>query len=109
VKITATLELVMRCLRESGVRVNWRPTVIAGESKAANYRRIARLVKKPEFSVRSRILIPKTILHETHAMKTLDCQKLDVIRKTWSNIFGWRGQVAREFVEQDLLGAMILR
>jgi len=105
VKITATLEAVMRCSRESGVRVNWRPTVIAGESKVANYRRNARLVKKPEFSVRSRILIPKITLHETHAMKTLDRQMLDVVHKTRSTpaLRDWRGQFTPEFIEQDLL------
>ncbi|MBI4026526.1 MAG: hypothetical protein HY360_16185 [Verrucomicrobia bacterium] len=31
-------------------------------------------------------------------MKTLDRQKLDVINKTRSNIFGWRGQFTPEFV-----------
>jgi hypothetical protein len=36
---------------------------------------------------------------------------MDFMRKTWSNpaLGDWRGQVAREFVEQDLLDAMILR
>ncbi|PYL08943.1 MAG: hypothetical protein DME33_05725, partial [Verrucomicrobia bacterium] len=32
-------------------------------------------------------------------MKTLDRQKLDVVNKTRSNIFGWRGQFTPEFVE----------
>lgn len=32
-------------------------------------------------------------------MKTLDRQKLDVVHKTRSNIFGWRGQFTPEFVE----------
>ncbi len=31
-------------------------------------------------------------------MKTLDCQKLDVVNQTRSNIFGWRGQFTPEFV-----------
>jgi len=31
-------------------------------------------------------------------MKTLDRQKLDVVKKTRSNIFGWRGQFTPEFV-----------
>ena len=31
-------------------------------------------------------------------MKILDCQKLDVVNKTRSNIFGWRGQFTSEFV-----------
>ena len=31
-------------------------------------------------------------------MKTLDRQKLDVVNKTQSNIFGWRGQFTPEFV-----------
>lgn len=31
-------------------------------------------------------------------MKTLDRQKLDVVNKTRSNIFGWRGQFTPEFV-----------
>ena len=31
-------------------------------------------------------------------MKTLDRQKLDVVNKTRSNIFGWRGQFTLEFV-----------
>ena len=31
-------------------------------------------------------------------MKTLDRQKLDVTKKTRSNIFGWRGQFTPEFV-----------
>jgi len=32
-------------------------------------------------------------------MKPLDRQKLDVVNKTRSNIFGWRGQFTPEFVE----------
>lgn len=32
-------------------------------------------------------------------MKTLDRQKLDVVNKTRSNIFGWRGQFTPEFVD----------
>ena len=32
-------------------------------------------------------------------VKTLDRQKLDVVNKTRSNIFGWRGQFTPEFVE----------
>src|SRR6266567_2242651 len=32
-------------------------------------------------------------------MKALDRQKLDVVNKTRSNIFGWRGQFTPEFVE----------
>lgn len=32
-------------------------------------------------------------------MKVLDRQKLDVVNKTRSNIFGWRGQFTPEFVE----------
>jgi hypothetical protein len=32
-------------------------------------------------------------------MKALDSQKLDVVKKTRSNIFGWRGQFTPEFVE----------
>ncbi len=32
-------------------------------------------------------------------MKTLDRRKLDVVNKTRSNIFGWRGQFTPEFVE----------
>ncbi len=31
-------------------------------------------------------------------MKPLDRQKLDVVNKTRSNIFGWRGQFTPEFV-----------
>jgi len=31
-------------------------------------------------------------------MKALDLQKLDVVNKTRSNIFGWRGQFTAEFV-----------
>jgi hypothetical protein len=31
-------------------------------------------------------------------MKTLDRQKLDVVNKTRSNLFGWRGQFTPEFV-----------
>jgi hypothetical protein len=31
-------------------------------------------------------------------MKTLACQKLDVVNKTQSNLFGWRGQFTPEFV-----------
>jgi len=31
-------------------------------------------------------------------MKPLDHQKLDVVNKTRSNIFGWRGQFPPEFV-----------
>ena len=31
-------------------------------------------------------------------MKTLDRQKPDVVSKTRSNIFGWRGQFAPKFV-----------
>jgi len=30
----------------------------------------------------------------------LDRQKLDVVHKTRSNIFGWRGQFTPEFVRQ---------
>jgi hypothetical protein len=29
-------------------------------------------------------------------MKVLDCEKLDVVNKTRSNIFGWRGQFTPE-------------
>lgn len=32
------------------------------------------------------------------SMKTLDRQQLDVTKKTRTNIFGWRGQFAPEFV-----------
>jgi hypothetical protein len=35
-------------------------------------------------------------------MKTLDRRKLDVVNKTRSNIFGWRGQFPPEFVARDL-------
>ena len=42
-------------------------------------------------------------------MKTFDRQKLDIANKTRSNIFGWRGQVTPEFVEQGLREATILR
>ena len=35
-------------------------------------------------------------------MKTLDRQKLDVVNKTRSNTFGWRGQFTPEFVTRDL-------
>lgn len=31
-------------------------------------------------------------------MKTLDRQKLDVVNKTRSNLFGWRGQFTPKFV-----------
>lgn len=31
-------------------------------------------------------------------MKTLDRQKLDVVNKTRSNLFGWRGLFTPEFV-----------
>jgi hypothetical protein len=31
-------------------------------------------------------------------MKTLDRQKLDVVNKTRSNLFGWRGQFTPESV-----------
>ena len=31
-------------------------------------------------------------------MKTLDRQKLDVVNKTRSNVFAWRGQFTPEFV-----------
>ena len=39
-------------------------------------------------------------------MKTLDRQKLDVVHKTRSNIFGWRGQFTPEFkpIEFDGFG-----
>jgi hypothetical protein len=33
-------------------------------------------------------------------MKTLDRQKLDVVHKTRSNIFGWRGQFTPEFTPE---------
>ena len=39
-------------------------------------------------------------------MNTLDRQKLDVVNKTRSNIFGWRGQFTPEFVERDLREAV---
>ena len=39
-------------------------------------------------------------------MKTLDRQKLDVVNKTRSNIFGWRGQFTSEFVAWDLREAV---
>ena len=42
-------------------------------------------------------------------MKTLDRQKLDVVNKTRSNIFGWRGQFTPEFVVRDLRGTQHLR
>jgi hypothetical protein len=32
-------------------------------------------------------------------MKTLDFQKLDVVNKMGSNIFGWRGQFTPESVD----------
>jgi len=35
-------------------------------------------------------------------MKTLARQKLDVINKTRSNLFGWRGPFTPEFVARDL-------
>jgi methylase of polypeptide subunit release factors len=35
-------------------------------------------------------------------MRTLDRQRLDVVNKTRSNIFGWRGQFTPEFVEYVL-------
>ena len=35
-------------------------------------------------------------------MKTLDRQKQDVVNKTRSNIFGWRGKFAPEFVQRGL-------
>ena len=42
----------------------------------------------------------------THApmttMKTLDRQRLDVVTKKRSNIFGWRGQLTPKFVARDL-------
>jgi len=31
-------------------------------------------------------------------VNTLDRQKLDVVNKTRSNIFGWRGQFTPEFI-----------
>ncbi len=39
-------------------------------------------------------------------MKTLDRQKLDVVNKTRSNIFGWHGQFTQEFkpIEFDGFG-----
>jgi hypothetical protein len=39
-------------------------------------------------------------------MKPLDRQKLDLVNKTRSNIFGWRGQFAPEFVARDLREAL---
>lgn len=33
-------------------------------------------------------------------MKTLDRQRPDVVNKTRSNLFGWRGQFTPEFVRQ---------
>jgi len=36
-------------------------------------------------------------------MKTLNRQKLDVVNKTRSNIFGWRGQFTPEFVRHGAL------
>jgi hypothetical protein len=39
-------------------------------------------------------------------MKSLNHQKLDVVNKTRSNIFGWRGQFTPESVERDLLEAL---
>jgi len=42
-------------------------------------------------------------------MKTLDRQKLDVVNKTRSNIFGWCGQFTPEFVARGLRTAGILR
>jgi len=35
----------------------------------------------------------------TATVRTLDRQRLDVVKKTRSNIFGWRGQFTPEFVE----------
>ena len=35
------------------------------------------------------------------AMETLDRQKLDVVNKPRSNLFGWRGQFTPEFVRQS--------
>jgi len=34
-------------------------------------------------------------------MKTSDRQKLDVVNKTRSNIFGWRGQFTPEFLSES--------
>ncbi|HEY9172154.1 MAG TPA: hypothetical protein VI136_07720 [Verrucomicrobiae bacterium] len=34
-------------------------------------------------------------------MKTLNRQKLDVVNKTRSNIFGWRGQFTPEFLSES--------
>lgn len=42
-------------------------------------------------------------------MKTLDRQKLDVVNKTRSNIFGWRGQFTPEFRARGLRAARNLR
>ncbi len=42
-------------------------------------------------------------------MNTLDRQKLDVVNKTRSNIFGWRGQFTSECDGRDLHDAIILR
>ena len=35
-------------------------------------------------------------------MKILDRQKLDVVHKTRSSLFGWRGQFTPEFVARHL-------
>jgi hypothetical protein len=35
-------------------------------------------------------------------MKTLVRQQLDVVNRTRSDIFGWRGQFTPEFVARDL-------
>ena len=40
-------------------------------------------------------------------MKILDRQKLDVVNKTRSNIFGWRGLFTSEFVGWDLREVVI--
>ena len=36
----------------------------------------------------------------------LACERLDVVNKTRSNIFGWRGQLTTEFAERDLREAV---
>lgn len=39
-------------------------------------------------------------------MKTLDSQKLEVVNRTRSNMFGWRGLFTPEFGERDLREAV---
>jgi hypothetical protein len=47
-------------------------------------------------------------LTEEHPMKILDRQKLDVVNKTRSNIFGWRGSSRRSSILSTSRGFSIV-